>query len=378
VATVATKGAGERRWGQPPWTIEFRAEERDLPEEVDFAVVGGGFTGLAAAAWLRRLEPKKSVALFEASRVGAGSSGHTGGMALAETASGDLPGLGDVLGGFSRILRELCVECDLALPGALEIGRQNILADSPIEWMDSGKLGVTREVPGGTIDPGKMVSGLAKAALVGGALIFEGAKVEDLHQGEPAILEVRGKRVRAGCVLLATNAASLELSGLAAGRAQPKFTLAVATEALSQEQIRLLGLAEGKPFYTVDLPYLWGRVVHGNQVIFGSGLVHLEDWRELLILDVARGQAAELLRQLEKRVREVHRVLRDVRLSHRWGGPILIADEWQPVFARHAENRNVIVLGAYSGHGVALSVYLGTWAAEAMLGKRELPTWDAE
>jgi glycine/D-amino acid oxidase-like deaminating enzyme len=376
VATVATNAASARRWGQPPWTIEFRAEERELPEAVDFAVVGGGFTGLAAAAWLRRLEPKKSVALFEASRVGAGSSGHTGGMALAGTAAGDLPGLGDVLGGFSGILRELRVECDLTLPGALEIGREKILANSPIEWADSGKLGVTREVPGGTIDPGKMVSGLAKAARERGALIFEGAGVEDLHQEEAAILEVRGKRVRAGCVLLATNAGSLELSGIA-GRAQPKFTLAVATEALSEEQIQVLGLAAGKPFYTVDLPYLWGRVVHGNRVIFGSGLVHLEDWRELQILDVARGQAAELLRQLEKRVHELHVVLRDVRLSHRWGGPILIADQWQPVFARHAANRNVIVLGAYSGHGVALSVYLGAWAAEAMLGKRELPQWDA-
>jgi glycine/D-amino acid oxidase-like deaminating enzyme len=62
-------------------------------------------------------------------------------------------------------------------------------------------------------------------------------------------------------------------------------------------------------------------------------------------------------------------------LSHRWGGPILIADKWQPVFRRHAEYRDVIVLGAYSGHGVALSVYLGAWAAEAMLGKKDLPQW---
>lgn len=377
MATVARNAAGAPRWGLPPWTIKFRAQEQELPEEVDFAVVGGGFTGLAAAAWLRRIEPKKSVALFETSRIGAGSSGHTGGMALGETASGDLPGLGDVLGGFSSILRELRVECDLSLPGALEIGRQEILANSPIEWTDSGKLGVTREVPGGTIDPGKMVSGLAKAARQRGALIFESARVENLQHGEPAILEVRGKQVRARCVLLATNAASLELSGLAK-RAQAKFTLAVATEPLSAEQIRELGLAAGKPFYTVDLPYLWGRVVYGDRVIFGSGLVHLEDWRELLALDITVGQAAELMGQLEKRVHELHPVLRDVRLSHRWGGPILIADKWQLVFTRHAANRNAIVLGAYSGHGVALSVYLGAWAAEAMSGKRELPQWDAE
>lgn len=72
--------------------------------------------------------------------------------------------------------------------------------------------------------------------------------------------------------------------------------------------------------------------------------MHLDDWRELLTLDVASGQTAELMGHLEKRVHELHPVLRDVRLSHRWGGPILIADKWQPVFARHAENRNVIVL----------------------------------
>jgi len=35
------------------------------------------------------------------------------------------------------------------------------------------------------------------------------------------------------------------------------------------------------------------------------------------------------------------------------------------------------VLGAYSGHGVALSVYLGAWAAEALLGRRDLPAWSA-
>jgi glycine/D-amino acid oxidase-like deaminating enzyme len=111
-------------------------------------------------------------------------------------------------------------------------------------------------------------------------------------------------------------------------------------------------------------------------VIFGSGLVHLEDWRELLTLSVTDGQSAELLSDLEKRVRSLHLSLGGVRLSHRWGGPILIADKWEPVFRRHAHFRDVIVLGAYSGHGVALSVYLGAWAAEAMLGKRDLPQWE--
>jgi glycine/D-amino acid oxidase-like deaminating enzyme len=315
------------------------------------------------------------VALFESSRIGAGSSGHTGGMTLSETAAGDLPGLGDVLAGLSDVLRELQVRCDLELPGALEIGRQGIVPDSPISWSDSGTLGVTKEVPGGTIDPGKMLSGLARAGVKRGAQIFENAPVENLTVTDSPVLLIAGWPVRARCVLLATNAESLELTGLAK-RAQPKFTLAVATEPLSSEQISSLGLAPGKPFYTADLPYLWGRVFQRNRLIFGSGLVHLEDWRELLTLNVTEGQATELLADLERRVRNLHPALQQVRLSHRWGGPILIADKWQPVFRRHAEHRDVIVLGAYSGHGVALSVYLGAWAAEAMLGKKDLPRWD--
>ncbi len=109
------------RCGIPPWTVDFRPTRSSLPHEVDFAVVGGGFTGLSAAAWLRRMEPRKSVALFESGLIGAGSSGHTGGMALTETSAGDLPGLGEVLSGFSSILNELSVDCDLSLPWSLGI-----------------------------------------------------------------------------------------------------------------------------------------------------------------------------------------------------------------------------------------------------------------
>jgi glycine/D-amino acid oxidase-like deaminating enzyme len=45
------------------------------------------------------------------------------------------------------------------------------------------------------------------------------------------------------------------------------------------------------------------------------------------------------------------------------------------VFDRHPASGSGIVLGAFGGHGVALSVYLGTWAAETMLGLRNLPAW---
>jgi glycine/D-amino acid oxidase-like deaminating enzyme len=361
-------------WGNPPWTIDFNSTARALPSGADFAIVGGGFSGLSAAARLRQIQPDKTTVVFEADCVGAGSSGYTGGMALAESAAGDLPGLGDVLEGFAEILRELKIECDLSLPGVWELGRKNIKKDSPISWNDSGTLGVVNDAPGGTIDPGKLVSGLAQAAQQSGATIFEHARVEKITYEQPLELEVSGKRVRAGQVLIATNAESLELSDLSGG-AEPKFTLALATEALTDAQLKEVGLSTRKPFYTVDMPYLWGRPLHGNQVIFGSGLVHLEHWSELFNLNISSGEAAGLMRLLEARVHLLHPALENVQFTNRWGGPILIADEMTPVFKRHLKSKNIIALGGYSGHGVALSVYLGRWAADVLAGKKTMPSW---
>jgi glycine/D-amino acid oxidase-like deaminating enzyme len=362
-------------WGNPPWQIDFRSTARTLPSEVDFAIVGGGFTGLSAAARLRQVQPDKTTVVFEADCVGAGSSGHTGGMTLAESAAGDLPGLGDVLEGFAQIQRELKIECDFNLPGVWELGRKKVKKDSPISWNDSGTLGVVNDVPGGSVDPGKLVSGLAQAAQRSGATIFENARVEKISYEHPLELEVSGRRVRAGQVLIATNAESLELSDLSGG-AEPKFTLALATDRLTDAQLKEVGLSMRKPFYTVDMPYLWGRPLHGKQLIFGSGLVHLEHWSELLNLNIASGEAAGLMRLLESRVRSLHPALENIQFTNRWGGPILIADEMTPVFRHHFKSKNIIVLGGYSGHGVALSVYLGRWAADVLAGKRKLPSWN--
>lgn len=362
-----------KNWGNRPWTIDFHATKRELPRSVDFAVVGGGFTGLAAAAWLKHLAPQKSVALFEAESFGAGASGHTGGVALAETATGDLPGLGDVLAGYQNILKTLDVHADLSLPGVYELGRTAPLPDSAIRWDDSGQLCATKAVPGGTIDPGKAVSGLARAAERSGALLFEHAAVDDAAFTQSIELRTNLGMATAHQVLLATNAFSLELTHLQ-DRAQSAFTLATATEPLRPSVLSEIGLAERKPFYTVDLPYLWGRLL-GDSVIFGSGLVFPGDWRNLADIDVTQGQPEDLLAILEKRIHGFHPALRNVNFTHRWGGPICIAEEWKPVFEFHPQSRNAIVLGAYSGHGVAQSVYLAAWAAEALLGKRELPSW---
>jgi glycine/D-amino acid oxidase-like deaminating enzyme len=347
-----------------------------VPEQVDVAIVGAGFSGLAAAAWLRRVAPEKSVAVFETQSIGSGASGRTGGIVLAETAAGDLPGLGDVLAGFSCTLRDLDIDCDLQLPGAFEIGRSDHLPNSPIKWQDSGDLRATAELPGGTIDPGKLVSGLARAADRSGALIVENAPVETIRFDDSLRLRVREREVRAWHAIIATNAFSLELSALAK-RTEPKLTLVVATTPLKPADLEVLGLASGRSFYTIDLPYLWGRVFDTGGVIFGGGIIEVNNWRDLETIDIATSNAAELIAKVERRVRNLHPTLHSIGFSHWWGGPVLFGHNWggKPIFEAHRSLPNTIVLGAYSGHGVALSVHLGRWAAEATAGQKALPAW---
>lgn len=386
-------------WGSPPWTVDFRPAACPLPEQVDFAIVGGGFTGLSTAAWLRRLAPRKSVLVLEASSLGEGASGRTGGLALAETAAGPLPELGDVLAGYKKTLRTLRINAGLELPGVWELGRSNPAKGSPISWNDSGNLQVVRTVPGGAVDPGKVVSGLARAAEEAGAQIVEHVEVDAIEYSNPLRLRihhkiragVHQKEISAGQILLATNAFSLGLSELQ-DATQPKLTLALATAPLTAKQLKAIGLFSRHPFYTVDLPYLWGRLLASNGIVFGAGLVPMpasiaslftkpgpqsEQFAapNLYRFDVRKGEAAETFRWLEGRVHQLHPALQSVRITHRWAGPILFTEGMRPIFRRHPRSENVMVLAGYNGHGVALSVYLGHWAAEALLGTRPLPVW---
>ena len=386
-------------WGTPPWKISFTPSRHKLPARIDVAIIGGGFTGLASAAWLRLLAPEKSVAVFEAARIGAGASGRTGGMVLAETAAGNQPGLGDVLAGFRSILEKLKVRCDLDLGGAWEIARHAASAkarhvDSPIAWNDSGKLRVVNEVPGGTLDPGKLVAGLARAAQRHGAHIYENHRVQHVAwSAEPELQLITGRggkhKITAAKILFAANALSLPQAGLTG--MHPRLTLAVLTPPVSEKVLTAIGLAQRKPFYTVDFPYLWGRVRADRSIVWGAGLVQSPDADDLERVDITAEESAAAFDRLEDRIRHLHPALEKIKFARRWGGPILFRDSWKPVFDWHPRSistrkgegsrdgapRNAVVLGAYAGHGVALSSYLGIWAAEVLLEQRQPTKWSA-
>ncbi len=388
-------------WGNPPWTIALELPYREIPERCEVAVVGGGLAGLSAAYHVARAGVG-SVVLLEAHRLGSGASGRTGGIVLEGTATGALEGVSDCLPYLQRLTEEQEIACDLELSGCWELRHEAtepapsapyarpasragaVGADRPpgeagcvyppLCWRDADSfLRAVTKVPGGTADAGALITGLAQACWRAGVVLCESAPVHAIAPGPEVTLAVRGTHLRAGAVVVATNAYAPALLSLPL-RLQCALTLAVCTQPLGQDTIREIGLDPPLPFYTQDLPYLWGRPLAGNRLIFGAGLV-LAAARELEQVEVRSGDAARLLAQLEARIRGLHPALRKVEVAQRWAGPIAFTDRRTPVLARLPACPNIVVLAGCAGHGIALSVRAGALIADAICENTPLPRW---
>jgi glycine/D-amino acid oxidase-like deaminating enzyme len=340
---------------------------------VDVAIVGAGFTGLATAHYVCQFCPDWRVAVFETQQVGNGASGRTGALVLEDTAVGPLPGVENCIATLQELVSTQGIQCDLRADGCWEIGRQHALPTSPIRWSDQGTLQVVHEIPGGAFDPRKFLAGLAEIVQRAGGQIFEHAPVTGLavEKRSSVRLTVAGKAVYAEHAVFATNPWCLSLLGLQ-DQAEGVHTVAVATEPLADAIYDAIGWASRTPFYTLDLPYLWGRVTADGCAVIGGGTVGRGN------VDHARAdtpEAVRLFESLERRIRGLHPALGSVRITHRWMGPLCAASDSKPIITSIDEDGRVLVATGYRGHGVALSVRVGKLLAEVLAGCGKLPAW---
>ena len=357
-------------WGRPPWRVDAAIPEAPPPPRADVAIVGAGFAGLATACVLVQHGVRPVV--LEAGRVGAGASGHSGGIALEGTAVGDLDDVDTCLETLDRMTRDAGIDCSLTLDGCWEVTHR---ADgSGTRWRDGdGMLVVADTVPGGTIDAGAVVAGLARTVIDGGGSIHEQHRVERIDLGSRRVLRTGHGSVVAERVVVATNAYLSLLFALPVDL-RPALTLAVSTGPLDRVACAEVGLR--LPFYTVDLPYLWGRPFGDDRLIFGSGLV-FPPGRDVRETRIDTDDARAIFERLEARVHGLHPALAGVAIDHRWGGPISFVPSRAPILAPHPDDPNVVVTGGCSGHGVALSFRLGELIAEHLTTGRALPKWGA-
>ncbi len=362
-------------WGDPVWSFPIPITPHPLPDDrrVDVAVVGAGFTGLATAHYVLQRSPGLRVAVFEAWEVGAGASGRTGGLVLEDTAVGPLPCVEDCVATLHELVSTQNIACDLRIEGCWEIGRHAGDPASPIQWDDHGTLQVVNYIPGGAFDPRKFLAGMAALIQRAGGHIFEQAPVTGLEMVSRAgvRLAVGGSTVSADRVVFATSAFCLPLLGLQE-RAGGVHTIALATEPLADAVFDAIGWSTRTPFYTLDLPYLWGRATADGRAVIGAGLVGRGDVENAR---VDSAEARHLFDGLEHRIRGLNPALHRVRITNRWMGPICFTHDRKPIIASLDGEGRVLVATGYAGHGVALSVRVGKLLAAVLAGESSLPAW---
>jgi gamma-glutamylputrescine oxidase len=367
-----TTTIGHRAWGATPWHRGKLRHVESKPSGADVVIIGGGLTGCSAAYHLAKLGLRP--VLLEADLVASGASGRTGGIVLEGSAAGPLDQVNTCVPGLAKLVERERIECELRLPGCWEI-EHRAGGDRRLPWTDEGKpVSVTGHVPGGTVEPSLLTVGIANAALQAGARIFERARVMHIDFEDQLTLQLADWKIRTAWLLVATNAWIKSL--LRDVHAASSLTFACATEALDGKAIEALGLQDRIPFYTADLPYLWGRITSEGRVIFGSGLL-FDSSDRLEEIGLKARSFARAVDVLKRRVRRLHPALANIQFSHAWAGPIAFTDDRIPILSCAPNQRRMLVAGAYAGHGVAMSVRVGELLALAVARNDPLPDWGA-
>jgi len=189
-----------------------------LPSAVDFAVIGGGFAGLATAIRLRERHPQASIALLEAERVGAGASGRNAGFLtplpapvwlLSPEHAWGAARINAEVHGVARWIDALAIDCELARVQLRFSAPGRIAARALRELMRAvERAGVTLDAY--TLHPYELVAGLATHADRAGVMIREGARVRRIEgvRAGGSTIHVDGGRVHATKVIACTNAYS--------------------------------------------------------------------------------------------------------------------------------------------------------------------------
>src|SRR5688500_6677345 len=212
-----------------------------LPETVDVAVIGGGYTGLSAAHTLAKNEVKAAV--LEANTIGWGASSRNGGMVLTGLKVGMRAVLKkygqdiakrlfqsslDSIDTVEQVVNDEEIDCGFARHGHLLATNKpkhfDALQDD-VEFMqkefnhqvrlipraeqhaeigsDSYHGALLDEVSGG-LNPARYVSGLAAAAAGAGATLHARARVNRLgRSGRHFVLETERGRLSAESILVA-------------------------------------------------------------------------------------------------------------------------------------------------------------------------------
>lgn len=362
-----------------------------------WAVVGAGFTGLAAARQLALNYPGDEIVLIDAQEAGFGTSGRNAGFAI------DLPhdiGADDYIGDLDMarttlelnrlgqsILRGLVqehgIDCHLRASGKY----QAAVEDRGIAVLQAyrrglDKLGQSYEIIDGKdlpshigtsfyrqalftpgtmlVQPSALVKGLADS-LPANVTLYENTPITEVEYGEKTVLSHAAGRITADRLVLANNAFGMRF-GFLQRTMLPVFLYASLSRPLTEAEQTQLG---GQPFWGLIPSDPYGSTVrrtHDNRILMRNSFSFNPD---------GRPRQHYLDRFIHRHRQSFERrfpMLPDVGFEYTWSGSLALSRNHKGFFGQLAPN----VYGALccNGLGITRGTVTGTLLADWIAGKR--------
>jgi glycine/D-amino acid oxidase-like deaminating enzyme len=372
---------------------------QSLPEMIDIAVIGAGFTGLSAARTLAKRGAK--VAVLEGETIGWGASSRNGGMVL----TGMKLGVNQLISKYGRertqrmyaaslasidcvekIVREEAIDCDFSRCGHLEVACKQKHFDDYARQAEviarefnhtlrvvqknelSSEIGSTIYY-GGMVDevsagcnPARYVGGLARAAMKAGAQIFEHTRVlaveREPRQGEAGwkISTSRGD-LWAHDVFVGTSGYTGKATPALQKKLIPIGSFIITTEVLPDALARELSPRNRMIYDSKNYLYYY-RLTPDRRMLFGGRAAFFPENERTI------RRSAHILR---RGMIEVYPQLSEAKIDYVWGGTLDFAFDIMP----HAGQLDGMYYAVgYAGHGVAMATYQGQKIAERMSGDK--------
>lgn len=366
----------------------------------DIAIVGAGFTGLWTALFLAKLSPSTRITVVEAQHVGFGASGRNGGWLMGSLEGVEqllsactpaqkarsLSALTSLVTDVKMTLSQENIACDLAHGGGIFGGArypaqaqraQDYLKKlhqigfdtDDFYWLSpeesyarvaaAGSCGGIYTPHVATLNPAKLINGLAEAAERHGVVIYENSAVTHIAKG---VISTAQGRINADQLVIATEGFTQHLSKISK-RLLPVQSGMVATAPLPAEIWQQLGFHHREAFSDFSRLSTYLQRTADDRLIIG-----------------ARGSykfGGKVVSQFSDRDADFKRraklkgllfpILRDYPLTHAWGGTLAVSRSFSPHIVID-RGQGMSTAGGYLGEGVGASYLFGKTLAEHLSG----------
>ena len=374
-----------------------------VPARADVVIVGGGFTGLWTAIWLREQDPSLDVCLIEARYCGYGASGRNGG--IAEGSWAKFPTMRTLFGQADAVrlaqaidhglddLRSFCaanaIDAQIRSRGNLWLATNQSQLGSwdkavqaaaqaqvspyqPVEADEARRLSGSPLALGGVLEehaasvqPARLVRGLRRAAIARGVRIHEHTAMTGVEGTSPV-------RVATGRGTIQAQKAVLAMNAWSASRPELKpYLFVTSSDIVATRPISELmddeGLGSGLALSDSRRLILYWRSTPDGRLVFGKG----GGWMSRGNRVDARFTGESALRDsVISRMRRLYPSLRQIPVDYSWNGPIDYSSTGLPYFGPLADANPAVLVGAgYSGMGVVQAVLGGRILASLVLGR---------